>query len=180
MICTKRLKVIFLDLSLSNLILNEELKSIKELGINKIEKWIRESTKEEIKYYIDKNKKYKKKLPMAIIVRKIDKRVIGDVQLNYFEDINSIDIGYEIMQAYRKKGYAYEAVNEVIGYINNNYDFINIKARCFIDNTPSINLLKKLNMREVSRDFSLIYFEQNNIVKPCKEKTIFTKYYKIW
>lgn len=161
MICTKRLKILFLDLELSDLILKNDYNAIKKCGIRKIEKWITNSRREEIKYYREKLKNEEVVLPIAIIIRGKNNVVIGDIQLNY--NNNEVDIGYEVLESYRNKGYGTEAISEILNYIKKKCPKITITAKCFIDNKPSIKLLKHSNMVEIKRDCALIYFNMNSV-----------------
>ncbi len=68
--------------------------------------------------------------------------LIGDLYLK--KEINDIFIGYTINPKHSRKGYVYEVVNKLIGYLKDNYQDIKIKASVEIDNIPSKKLLSKL------------------------------------
>ena len=58
----------------------------------------------------------------------------------------------------RKKGYALEAAVGLINWAFSNELLEEITASCFITNTNSIKLLKKLNFKELSRDSTFIHW----------------------
>lgn len=158
MIISKRLNLVFLDERLRNLILKREFKVLSKLGFKGIEKLALDAQIDEtIELNLeDKDNEYNKLT--FIIVRKIDKKVIGDIEI-YHTEKNTIELGYEIIKSYRRKGYGSEAVKELIVYVKDTYPDIDIVAKCFIDNKASIALLNKLGMIEEDRDCSLIYYK---------------------
>jgi ribosomal-protein-alanine N-acetyltransferase len=94
-----------------------------------------------------------------MIIRKDTSAIIGDAGFKGFnyEDEN-IDIGYGIIAEERKKGYTTEAVTALIQWAFSNEVVKEITARCTIDNTGSISLLKKMNFAAVKNDGEMIYW----------------------
>lgn len=94
-----------------------------------------------------------------MIVKRDTREIIGDVGFKGFNFVEkSCDIGYGIVKEERKKGYAEEASRMLIEWAFSN-DFLDkITACCLIDNIDSVNLLKKLNFIEYSRDKTTIYW----------------------
>ncbi|MBF0596028.1 GNAT family N-acetyltransferase [Faecalibacter rhinopitheci] len=94
-----------------------------------------------------------------MIIKKDTKEIIGDAG---FKGVNRIikstDIGYGIIEAERRKGYAEEAVKALINWAFENEDLEDITASCYLDNIGSKNLLEKLNFEEIERNDEFIYW----------------------
>lgn len=85
--------------------------------------------------------------------------VIGDLGFKgYQQEKKNIDLGYGIIEAERGKGYAVEAVKELIQWAFSTGIFKEITAKCLIDNLSSIRLLKKFNFEEVRVDDGMLYW----------------------
>lgn len=73
-------------------------------------------------------------------------KVIGTV--NVFADdrraVKAMEIGYVVSPAYRRCGYAYEAVKRVIGYLFQDTQTQLISAGAISRNLPSLAMLRKL------------------------------------
>lgn len=73
-------------------------------------------------------------------------KVIGTV--NVFADdrrvVKAVEIGYVVSPAYRRYGYAYEAVAEVIGHLFRDTQTQLISAGVISRNLPSLAMLRKL------------------------------------
>jgi len=65
----------------------------------------------------------------------------GLLKRDYLEDA---DLGFAFMPEYMGKGYGYESAAAMINYGKNELNISHIKAFTVPNNTPSINLLKKL------------------------------------
>lgn len=74
------------------------------------------------------------------------KSAIGLVTLIKREYLEHNDIGFAFLPDYFGKGYAYEAVNEVLGYLSKNKLATNIMAETLPENSSSIKLLEKLGL----------------------------------
>ena len=62
---------------------------------------------------------------------------------------NKAKLGYWMGKGYREKGYAKEAAQEIIRFAFQDLKLNKILAKCMADNFKSIELLKKLNFREI-------------------------------
>lgn len=98
-----------------------------------------------------------------MIVKKETLEIIGDLGFKGFnyEDEN-IDIGYGIIVEERRKGYAEEAVKEIIKWAFTNDIVKEITANCLIENTSSINLLTKFNFVQLRTENEMIYWSLKN------------------
>ncbi len=75
------------------------------------------------------------------IINKESKRLIGDIYLK--QENNAFWLGYTISPENARQGYAYESVRGVIGWLKEN-GAEKVLADAMPENSPSINLLKKL------------------------------------
>jgi ribosomal-protein-alanine N-acetyltransferase len=100
------------------------------------------------------------------MIIKIDTlEIIGDLGFKGFNyEKENIDIGYGIIKEERGKGYAEEASKALIKWAFTVDVVKEITARCLIDNTSSIKLLKKLNFDITKNDNKMIHWslQKNN------------------
>lgn len=83
-----------------------------------------------------------------MIIKKDTMEIIGDAGFKGFNFITgSADIGYGIVEAERRKGYAEEAVITLINWAFENESLQHITASCLKDNIGSYKLLEKLNFK---------------------------------
>jgi ribosomal-protein-alanine N-acetyltransferase len=94
-----------------------------------------------------------------MIVKKNSLEIIGDLGFKGFDVTEgNVDIGYGIIKEERQKGYATEAVTTLIQWAFTNEMVKEITARCLLNNTSSIELLKKCNFKEISKDNEMLYW----------------------
>ena len=80
-----------------------------------------------------------------IFIEKSTNQVIGDGGFKGNPNAyGEIEIGYEIIESKRKKGYATEAIDALIDWAFTQPEVKYILAKCDPENIPSQNLLKKL------------------------------------
>lgn len=95
-----------------------------------------------------------------MIVKKDTKEIIGDVGFKGYNTLfNKADIGYGIIEAERKKGFASEAVKALINWAYTNEALTLISATTLIDNTDSIQLLKRLHFIKIEQENDFFYWE---------------------
>lgn len=94
-----------------------------------------------------------------MIIKNETLEIIGDLGFKGFNyEKGNIDIGYGIIKEERGNGYAEEATKALIKWAFTE-DFVQeITARCLIDNTGSIKLLKKLNFDVIKNDNEMIHW----------------------
>ncbi|MGE7904591.1 GNAT family N-acetyltransferase [Peribacillus sp. NPDC094092] len=96
------------------------------------------------------------------IERKDTKELIGTIGFHaYSPKYRRAEIGYEIHPAHWRKGFATEALKEMIAYGFNGLDLTRIGAVVFLENQPSSELLLKLGFIQEGILRSYIY--QNGI-----------------
>lgn len=94
-----------------------------------------------------------------MIIKNDTLEIIGDLGFKGFNyEKRNIDIGYGIIKEERGKGYAEEATKELIKWAFTQDIVKEITARCLIDNSSSINLLKKLNFDITKNDNEMMHW----------------------
>lgn len=80
------------------------------------------------------------------IVQRETGHVVGTINLIDVNDraVETIEVGYSISPAHRRCGYAYEALSTLLHYLLYDLNLDLVIAGAFPDNTPSLELLKKL------------------------------------
>lgn len=98
-----------------------------------------------------------------MIIKKDTLEIIGDLGFKGFNyEGENIDIGYGIIKEERGKGYAEEAVKEILRWALSKEIIKEITANCLVGNSKSINLLKKNNFRQLRIENEMIYWHLNN------------------
>ena len=83
--------------------------------------------------------------------------VIGDVGFKGRPDVNgTVEIGYSVLPAYRRQGYAGEAVRALVDWAFTQDRVSHVVAECETRNLASIRVLEKLGMRRQGQDSGLI------------------------
>lgn len=83
------------------------------------------------------------------IINKATGSLLGDLYIK--EESKAVWIGYTISPAYARQGFAFECVSGLISWIKKQ-GFYRILASVDPQNSPSINLLKKLNFSFTGTD----------------------------
>lgn len=117
------------------------------------------------------------------IVTKKDNNVIGTCGYNnWIKKSSRGEIGYELGKEYWGKGYASEAVKEIIKYGFKNMNLNRIEAFTVPEATSSINLLKKLGFKQEGtlRQYgywNMRYWDENiySLLKRDWKQLLFTK-----
>lgn len=95
-----------------------------------------------------------------MIIKKDTSEIIGDVGFKGFNhEEGTIDLGYGIIQEERGKGYATEAVHQLIKWAFTNPIVKQITAACLPDNTQSIKLLNKFKFQQMNIENGMIYWK---------------------
>lgn len=99
-----------------------------------------------------------------MIELKKEHKVIGTIHLMKDEQDDSYEIGYVLTFAYRRKGYAFEALNALIDTLFQNKDIHELKATCYDYNQASIRLLEKLGFKvKGQRDNFIDFILDSNV-----------------
>ena len=84
-----------------------------------------------------------------LIIRKQDGKLIGRAGFNYRPKFIDPELGFMIGAPFQKKGYAYEVCSKLIEYGKEELGFESIQALTYMENSVSINLLKKLGFKKI-------------------------------
>ena len=84
-------------------------------------------------------------------VMDVDDILIGTIGAYDYEN-DQIEVGFSVVPAWKGKGYASEALTEVIKYLSENEGIPCIKAWCAAENTGSKRVLEKAGMTYVSTE----------------------------
>lgn len=85
------------------------------------------------------------------VVNKEQGKVIGDIGFKGKPDEGKVvEIGYGMLPAFQNKGYATEAVTGLIKWAFSSGKVQKVTAECSKTNVPSIKVLEKLGMKQIS------------------------------
>ena len=86
-----------------------------------------------------------------VIIKKYPDLLIGDIGIHFLDngtDNKQVEIGYTLSNKYRNKGYATEALTNVINFLINDLQKHRIIASIDPTNKDSIKLIEKLGFRK--------------------------------
>ncbi|WP_246943397.1 GNAT family N-acetyltransferase [Bacillus pinisoli] len=72
---------------------------------------------------------------------------------------NTVEVGYGIIPIAQGKGYATEAVGELIRWSFTTGKVDKIIAECLVTNVPSIRVLDKLGMKQTYQNLDMLFWE---------------------
>ncbi|SOC23383.1 ribosomal-protein-alanine N-acetyltransferase [Ureibacillus xyleni] len=97
-----------------------------------------------------------------LVINKEDNTIIGDIGFKGKPDSeNTIEVGYGMIPSAQNKGYATEAVSEIIKWAFSFENVEKIVAECFNDNLASIRVLEKLQMKRTEPEDNMLRWELN-------------------
>ncbi|GIV97152.1 MAG: N-acetyltransferase [Herpetosiphonaceae bacterium] len=86
----------------------------------------------------------------GLILHSADRILIGDIGFKGGPNsASAVEIGYSIIPAYRRQGYASEAAQAMIKGALAQPGVAHVTAECLIDNIGSIRVLERIGMRRV-------------------------------
>jgi ribosomal-protein-alanine N-acetyltransferase len=86
--------------------------------------------------------------------------LIGDLGFKGKPDREgTVEIGYSVLPVYRRQGYAFEAVQALVGWAFAQQSVKRITAACSPDNAPSVRILERLGMQCLEADGNLLRWE---------------------
>jgi [ribosomal protein S5]-alanine N-acetyltransferase len=84
-----------------------------------------------------------------LMIRTDDSTLIGDLGFGGKSEGQELELGYEVLKAYRNQGYATEAVQALIDFAFTQLEAKKIIAHTPEDNVASIQIMEKLEMRNL-------------------------------
>lgn len=167
---TDRLILIPFTIQICRNLLNDDYSDLEILNLKKGESWPDNDVIETLPKII--NNLSEVETPTGyeswMIIKKETFEIIGDLGFKGFNyNEGNIDIGYGIIKEERRKGYAEEAVKEIIKWAFSNEIVREITANCLTENINSINLLTKFNFTELRTENGMKYWNlvNNNFKK---------------
>ena len=158
---TSRLILIPFTIEICKNILNYDYRDLKILKLKKGISWPDADVLDTLPRIINNLNKmeYPTGYESWMIIKKDTSEVIGDLGFKGFNiEGENIDLGYGIIKEERQKGYAVEAVSELINWAFTTKIVKNITANCLRENIDSIKLLNKFNFIQDSFDNEMIYW----------------------
>jgi [ribosomal protein S5]-alanine N-acetyltransferase len=158
---TERLIVIPFTLDICRNILKNDYSDLALLNLKKGRSWPDADVLDTLPRIINNLKKvdHPTGFESWMIIKKDTLEVIGDVGFKGFNNKEgNIDLGYGIIKEERRKGYAVEAVSEIIQWAFATTIVKNITANCLIENIDSIHLLNKFNFIQDRIENEMIYW----------------------
>ncbi len=96
-----------------------------------------------------------------VIIEHTSKKLIGDIGIHFLDNDSEnkqVEIGYTLDKDYRGKGYATEALREIIDYLVNKLNKHRIIASIDPTNINSIKLIERLGFRKEAHFIKSLYF----------------------
>jgi RimJ/RimL family protein N-acetyltransferase len=159
---TERLKLIPFSLELKKLARqNDRARIAEKLGIRLSDDWPTTGYAEALPTLIRRGEQD----PFGtvwdgIMVHKADEVAIGGMGFHGGPDeTGAIEIGYDVVPAYRNCGYATEMVHELIAWAFAQPRITIVKAGCFYNNIGSIRVLEKVGMRCIGWEGDMLQWE---------------------
>lgn len=90
---------------------------------------------------------------------KKDGQMIGELVLHNFDYYGGVEMGFRFFKEYQGRGYATESAAALKNYVFDVLGAIKLKSRCFKENLPSKNLIKRLGLSLTNEDDTHYYFE---------------------
>lgn len=91
-----------------------------------------------------------------IVEHRDERTLIGTVGFRAAPKARSAEIGYGIVAAYRRQGYAVEAARGLIGWAVGEHGVVEVTAECYVDNLASQAVLARLGLQKTGRDGNLL------------------------
>jgi len=163
---TERLILIPYTIDLCRNILNSDYSDLEVLNLKKGKSWPDADVLDTLPRIINNLNKVESPTGYEswMIIKKDTLEVIGDLGFKGFNNKDeNIDLGYGIIKEERRKGYAQEAVNEIMKWAFTNEIIKEVTANCLTENISSINLLNKFNFKQVKTENGTVYW---NLINP--------------
>lgn len=162
---TARLILIPFTIQICSNLLNDDYNDLEILNLKKGKSWPDNDVIETLPKIINNLSKVESPTGYEswMIIKKETLEIIGDLGFKGFnyKDKN-IDIGYGVIKEERRKGYAEEAVKEIIKWAFSNEIVKEITANCLTKNSNSTNLLTKFNFIELRTENGMKYWTLEN------------------
>lgn len=109
-------------------------------------------------FYNFQNKLKDKKEEYSFAVKR-DGAMVGELVLHNFDYFGGVEMGFRFFADSQGKGYATESALALKDYAKEVLGAKKLKSRCFKQNIPSANLIKRLGLKKIKEDTTHYYFE---------------------
>jgi [ribosomal protein S5]-alanine N-acetyltransferase len=93
------------------------------------------------------------------VMEKASEKIIGDIGFKGKPVNLTVEVGYGIIPSAQGKGYATEAVEEIIDWAFSTNLVRKVVAECLEDNIASVKVLEKLDMTRTGQDGDMLKWE---------------------
>jgi [ribosomal protein S5]-alanine N-acetyltransferase len=95
-----------------------------------------------------------------LMIQIADSTLIGDLGfLGKPDQTGTVEMGYEVLSAYRQQGFTFEAVEALVDFAFTQLELKRIIAHSPEDHVASIRILEKLGMQQIAKDENLLKWE---------------------
>ena len=94
--------------------------------------------------------------PLAIT---LGGQFVGEATMHNFDHQNGVEVGVRILPEFQSKGYGKEAIKGICDYLKNVIGVDRVKAKCYLENTPSKKTFESLGFKKLEKDETFYYFE---------------------
>jgi len=164
---TEKLKLIPLDAQNLRWSIEDRRKMEKNLGVKitdtELEKPVKKAMRTSLKMVLENKKDYLWFTSWEIILKK-ENRIIGGLCFKGCPDEKGrVETGYGMQDEYRCKGYATEAVKELINWAFTQEKVLSVIAETEKDNLPSHRVLEKVGMEKYKENEKMFWWRINKI-----------------
>jgi ribosomal-protein-alanine N-acetyltransferase len=158
---TKRLQLIPFTLDLKKAAMNDRATLVEMLGVYVPEHWPGPDLAEALPFFIENMEKAPSEPAWDwIAIHRLDQGVIGGIGfLGGPDKYGVVEVGYDIVPAYRKQGYATEMAHSLITWAFQEAGINVVAASCLDDNIGSIKVLENIGMRRLEPDGNMLKWE---------------------
>lgn len=91
-----------------------------------------------------------------LMIDSSSKQVIGDIGFKGKPEKGAVEIGYSVIPAQQRQGYAFEAASAIVDWAFSHKEVSMVNGECEKNNIPSIRILEKLGMTRLEEDGGII------------------------
>jgi ribosomal-protein-alanine N-acetyltransferase len=158
---SQRLKLLPFTLELKKATLADRARLAEMLEVAIPDTWPGADLLEALPFFIEVMEKDPASLVWdGIIIHKAERIAIGGIGFHGGPDeAGMVEIGYNIIPAYERQGYATEMARRVIEWAFHTPGIQVITAQCLDDNLGSIRVLEKVGMRRLAPEGNMLKWE---------------------
>ncbi len=158
---TKRLQLSPYTLDLKRAALHDRARLVELLGVYVPEQWPGPDMAEALPFFIENMEKAPSEPVWDwIAIHRLDQAVIGGLGFMEGPDKDGVvEMGYDVVPAYRKQGYATEMARSLIAWAFQETDINVVTASCLDDNIGSMKVLENVGMRRLEPEENMLEWE---------------------